>query len=55
MDPARQATLAEEDNHLVCTRCRLRFAVRHGLPSLVVEEAILPEGCSSRDDLPCQK
>jgi uncharacterized protein YbaR (Trm112 family) len=54
IDPKRQATLAVADQALECSRCRVRFAVRHGLPSLVAEEAILPEGCTNRDQLPCQ-
>jgi uncharacterized protein YbaR (Trm112 family) len=55
MDPARQARLAQEGDRLVCQRCGLRFAVRDGLPNMVVEEAELPPGCTSRADLPCQQ
>jgi uncharacterized protein YbaR (Trm112 family) len=40
---------------LICTRCRLRFPVRHGIPSMLVEEAELPPSCASLDDLPCQR
>jgi uncharacterized protein YbaR (Trm112 family) len=54
-DPARQARLADEGTHLTCTRCGLKFAVRDGLPNLVVEEAELPPGCESREQLPCQR
>jgi uncharacterized protein YbaR (Trm112 family) len=52
-DPARQARLADEETHLVCTRCGLKFAVRDGLPNMVIEEAELPPGCESRDQLAC--
>jgi uncharacterized protein YbaR (Trm112 family) len=55
MDPARQARLLDQETHLVCTRCALKFAVRDGLPNMVVEEAELPPGCESREQLPCQQ
>ena len=54
LDPSR-TRLELEDAHLVCTRCALRFRVRDGFPVLVVEEAILPPGCPSVGQLPCQK
>jgi uncharacterized protein len=54
-DPARQARLTDEGAYLVCTRCALKFAVRDGLPNMVVEEAELPPGCASREQLPCQR
>ena len=54
MDPSR-AHLSQEGNHLVCQRCRLRFRVKDGIPVMVVEEAELPPGCASLDQLPCQK
>jgi hypothetical protein len=40
---------------LVCTRCKLRFPIRHEIPCMLVEEAQLPEGCASLDALPCQR
>jgi len=43
------------DGALVCTRCRLRFPVKEGIPCLLVEEAELPPGCTSLDELPCQR
>jgi uncharacterized protein YbaR (Trm112 family) len=52
-DPTRQARLLDQETHLVCTRCALRFAVRDGLPNMVVEEAELPSGIESREQLPC--
>jgi uncharacterized protein len=54
-DPARQARLVDQETHLVCTRCGLKFAVRDGLPNMVVEEAELPPGCESLEQLPCQR
>ena len=56
MDPAREAKLViENDTRLLCGRCRLQFRIREGFPSLLVEEATLPEGCTSTAQLPCQR
>lgn len=54
MDPARQARLAQGDDHLRCERCGLRFGVRDGFPSLVVQDAELPPDCPDLGRLPCQ-
>jgi len=40
---------------LECERCALRFLIKDGFPVLVIEEALLPSGCESLGDLPCQK
>lgn len=55
MDPKREARLALEDTRLLCSRCRLQFRIREGFPSLLVEEATLPEGCPNPNALPCQR
>ena len=47
--------LRQEDDHLVCERCALRFQIKDGFPILVVEEAELPAGCESVSQLPCQQ
>jgi uncharacterized protein YbaR (Trm112 family) len=54
LDPSH-ARLEAESDFLVCTRCKLRFPVRHDIPCMLVEEAELPAGCASLDDLPCQR
>jgi uncharacterized protein YbaR (Trm112 family) len=54
MDPRREARLEDAGDHLTCTRCRLEFPIRDGIPSMLVEEAKLPPGCASPADLPCQ-
>ncbi|SRR6266542_5020789 len=54
MDPSH-TTLADENGRLVCQCCRLAFPIRDGLPMLLVEEAELPEGCNSLEQLPCQR
>jgi uncharacterized protein YbaR (Trm112 family) len=55
MDPGREARLAQEGERLVCQRCGLRFGIKDGLANMVVEEAELPAGCASLDQLPCQR
>jgi uncharacterized protein YbaR (Trm112 family) len=54
LDPSR-TRLVPEGDHLLCERCALRFKIKDGFPVLVVEEAILPPGCDSTSQLPCQK
>jgi uncharacterized protein YbaR (Trm112 family) len=54
MDPSH-TRLALEDDRLVCQRCRLRFKIKDSFPVLVVEEAELPAGCHSLNQLPCQR
>jgi hypothetical protein len=55
MDPKREAMLVVEDARLLCARCRLQFRIRDGIPSLLIEEATLPEGCAQTNQLPCQR
>jgi hypothetical protein len=57
-----QTPLAVEDlagtghpDTLLCTRCRVVFHNRDGFPTLLIEEAQLPPGCSAIDQLPCQR
>lgn len=52
LDPSRTRLELDGDN-LVCERCRLRFKIKDGFPVLVAEEAILPPGCESLEQLPC--
>lgn len=46
--------LLQRNDHLECERCALCFKIKDGFPILVVEEAELPKGCASIDQLPCQ-
>ena len=48
------ARLRLQDDHLECERCALKFLIKDGFPILVVEEAVLPTGCESVNQLPCQ-
>jgi len=55
LDPSH-TRLEVGDGGLVCQRCRLTFPVKEGgIPCMLVEEAILPPGCASLKDLPCQQ
>ena len=54
LDPSN-TRLDQTADGLVCQRCRLLFLVREGIPCMLPEEAQLPPGCSSLDDLPCRK
>ena len=54
LDPSH-TRLSLEGDALFCQRCRLKFAVRNGIPNMVVEEAELPAGCESISQLPCQR
>lgn len=38
--PACQGELAEHDNHLICTACKLAYPIEDGIPVLLIEEAI---------------
>src|SRR5947209_17984132 len=53
IDPAREATLTRDGQTLVCSGCAVRFPVKHGLPVLIADEAQLPPGVRSREQLPC--
>lgn len=54
LDPSNTRLRMQEDQ-LVCDRCALRFQIKDGFPVLVVEEAVLPAGCESVSQLPCQR
>jgi uncharacterized protein YbaR (Trm112 family) len=51
--PLGKATLRREGDSLICTRCGPRFAIVHGIPNMLIEEAELPLGCTHLADLAC--
>lgn len=56
IDPYRETGLVlEQDIHLFCAQCRVQFPIKDGFPNFVVEEAVLPEGCTRLEQLPCRK
>ena len=44
-----------ENDFLICTRCSIKFPVREGIPVLLIEEAVLPDGIKDLNELDCQK
>ncbi len=54
LDPAN-GRLEQVGDTLICLRCRLRYRVKDGIPSMLPEEAELPPGCASLDALPCRQ
>jgi uncharacterized protein YbaR (Trm112 family) len=53
--PMGKAPLRREGDLLICTRCGPRFAIKDGIPNMLIEEAELPPGCCSLADLECVK
>ena len=53
LDPRQRLTL--EKDQLICQRCAVIYKIKDGFPGLVAEEAELPAGCDSLDQLPCQR
>jgi uncharacterized protein YbaR (Trm112 family) len=53
LDPRQGLTL--EGDRLICQRCAVVYKIKDGLPILVADEAELPAGCNSLDQLPCQR
>ncbi len=53
MDPRNK--IAVVTDHLVCERCPVKFKIKDGFPVLVMEEAELPAGCETLEQLPCQR
>ncbi len=53
--PLGKADLRLEGNKLVCTRCGVKYRIEDDIPIMLIEEAELPEGVTSIDDLECLK
>ena len=53
--PMGKAPLRLEGESLVCTRCGPRFAIRDDITNMLIEEAELPPGVASLNDLECVK
>jgi uncharacterized protein YbaR (Trm112 family) len=51
--PMGKAPLRREGNTLICTRCGPRFEIKDDIPNMLIEEAQLPAGCASINDLEC--
>ena len=53
--PLGKAKLNYTGGYLECSDCGVKFSVNDNIPSLIIEEAMLPEGVSSICELNCQK
>jgi uncharacterized protein len=53
--PVGKAELRHEDDKLICTRCGVKYRIEDDIPIMLVEEAELPEGITSIDELDCMK
>lgn len=51
--PMGKAELKLEGDWLVCTRCGPRFRIEDDIPIMLIDEAELPEGVPSIEQLPC--
>ena len=51
--PMGKAELKLEGDWLVCTRCGPRFRIEDDIPIMLIDEAELPEGIHSIEQLPC--
>ena len=51
--PMGKAALRKEGEFLVCSKCGPRFAIKDEIPNMLIEEAELPPGCSTLNDLAC--
>lgn len=44
-----------EGDKLVCTACGARFPIKDGIPIMLIDEAELPGGISSVEELSCYR
>lgn len=45
--------LSDDGQELMCETCGLRYSIQDDIPVLILEEAKLPEGVASLDDVVC--
>jgi len=53
--PLGKAELRLENDKLVCTRCGVKYRIEDDIPIMLIEEAELPEGVTTIDQLECMK
>jgi uncharacterized protein YbaR (Trm112 family) len=52
MDPRRQSRLSLEGDQLICQGCGMKYRIKDGFPVMVPEEAELPQGVESLEQVP---
>jgi uncharacterized protein len=53
--PIGKSELRLEGDTLVCTSCGVKYRIEDDIPIMLIEEAELPEGVTSVDQLQCGK
>ena len=53
--PMGKSELELVGDYLICKRCGPKFPIKDGIPVMLIEEAVLPDGCRALLDLPCVK
>lgn len=51
--PLGKSELELDGDRLICKRCGPVFAIQDGIPNMLIEDAQLPPGCNSIEELPC--
>ncbi|MBF0244419.1 MAG: Trm112 family protein [Planctomycetes bacterium] len=45
--------IPDGDDHLLCTSCGLRYRIEEDIPIMLLDEAELPKGVNSIEELKC--
>ncbi len=53
--PLGKSELRLEGEKLICKECGTTFFIKDGIPDMLIEDAELPPGCNSVEELPCVK
>lgn len=53
--PIGKTPLKQKNETLVCSLCGVIYPVKDGIPVLLIDEAILPDGINSISELKCWK
>ncbi len=51
--PIGKKPLRVEGDLLICTECGAGYRVTDGIPNMLIEEAVLPDGVSDPQELSC--
>jgi uncharacterized protein len=53
--PIGKFELILEGDYLVCSNCGAKFPIVDDIPVLILDDAILPDGITSPEELKCMK
>jgi uncharacterized protein YbaR (Trm112 family) len=51
--PIGKVPLKAEDENLICTKCGVIFPIKNGIPALLIDETVFPEGVKDISELNC--